>query len=82
MTVEATKSALAASLLFANALLISAPNPRQIVIWFVLRLIILSSPINAPEPTNKILVVSTCTVSFFNFLVFFPGTLITSNSSF
>ncbi len=35
---------------------------------------ILSSPLKAPDATNKMLVVSTCTVSPLNFLLFFSGT--------
>ncbi|KAE9541225.1 hypothetical protein AGLY_004470, partial [Aphis glycines] len=37
--------------------------------------------INAPEATKRILVVSTCTVSFRSFLVFFSGTLTTVPSN-
>jgi len=42
---------------------------------FFLLLMIRSSPLNAPDATNRMLVVSTCTVSPLSFLVFFSGTL-------
>lgn len=41
---------------------------------FFLLLIIRSSPLKAPDATNKMFVVSTCTVSPLSFLVFFSGT--------
>ena len=37
-------------------------------------LTILSSPLNAPDATNRMLVVSTCTASPLNFLVLLSGT--------
>lgn len=40
-----------------------------------------SSPLKAPDATNRMLVVSTCTVSPLNFLLFFSGTLTTVPSS-
>lgn len=42
---------------------------------FFLLLMILSSPLKAPDATNRMFVVSTCTVSPLSFLEFFSGTL-------
>lgn len=61
-------------------------NRRYITVKFTfsffLLLMILSSPLKAPDATNKMFVVSTCTVSPLNFLEFFSGTLtiVPSNS--
>jgi len=42
---------------------------------FFLRLMMRSRPLKAPEATNRMLVVSTCTVSPRSFREFFSGTL-------
>lgn len=44
---------------------------------FFLLLMILSSPLKAPDATKRMFVVSTCTVSPLSFLEFFSGTLTT-----
>ncbi len=48
---------------------------------FFLLLMMRSRPLNAPDATNRMLVVSTWTVSPLSFLVFFSGTLIIVPSS-
>lgn len=55
----------------------------QLTFSFFLLLMILSRPLKAPDATNRMLVVSTCTVSPLNFLEFFSGTFtIVPSSSF
>lgn len=57
------------------------PNPRYFS--FFLLLMILSKPLKAPDATNRMFVVSTCTVSPWSFREFFSGTLtIVPSSSF
>ena len=48
---------------------------------FLLRLMILSRPLKAPDAMNRMLVVSTCTISPFNLREFLSGTLTTVPSN-